>query len=86
VAVGVAAAAKAGDHVNESPLAASTRELITVKDHVLVKGWHDQGGVEAVYGPFSKPHAEWLLAELLENSAYNWTLAKLSTYPPGWQS
>ena len=66
-------------------LVSRTRDVIdslnpSLRDHVLIKGWHDQGGVEAVYGPYTKPQAEWLLTELLENSTYNWTLVKLSAY------
>jgi hypothetical protein len=56
----------------------------TVQDDecwVLVKGWHDQGGVEGVYGPYTEDFADWLLGHLLECSSCNWTKAKLSTGP-----
>ena len=48
---------------------------------VLVKGWHDSGTLEGVFGPYSQDHAEWLLKEMLDNSTNNWTLMQLATGP-----
>lgn len=48
---------------------------------VLVKGWHDSGGVEGVYGPYTEAHADWLLGSLLDGSTHNWTKVKLSSGP-----
>ncbi|MGH3220040.1 MAG: hypothetical protein ACRDPY_15270 [Streptosporangiaceae bacterium] len=50
---------------------------------VLVKGWHDNGGVEAAYGPYTEEHARWLLTGMLEGTYHNWTLAELQAGPPG---
>lgn len=48
---------------------------------MLVKGWHDQGGVEGVYGLYSEEQADWILRELLDCSSCNWTKARLAAGP-----
>lgn len=49
---------------------------------VLVEGYHDSGAINAVYGPYSEAHIDWLLAGLLQyHSGCNWTKHKLSNGP-----
>jgi hypothetical protein len=48
---------------------------------VLVKGWHDQGGIEGVYGLYSEEEADWILSALLDLSSYNWTKARVQAGP-----
>lgn len=50
------------------------------KDHVIIKGWHDSGSIEAVYGPYTQQQATWIHAEFLaDSSGNNWTVMKLAT-------
>lgn len=44
---------------------------------VLIKGYHDTGGVQAAYGPYTEERARWLLDNFAGNSMHNWTLAEL---------
>jgi hypothetical protein len=44
---------------------------------VLVKGHHDSGTIKGVYGPYTEQQADWLLAEILDCSSYNWTKTRL---------
>lgn len=46
------------------------------KDHVLVKHWHDTGGVQEVHGPFTKARAGWLRS-LIGDSTEAWTMVQL---------
>lgn len=48
---------------------------------VLVKGYHDSGTIDGVYGPYTEAYTDWLLAEPLGNSYGNWTKVKLSSGP-----
>jgi hypothetical protein len=48
---------------------------------VLVKGYHDSGTIDGVYGPYAEAYADWLLAGPLEFTADNWTKVKLSSGP-----
>jgi hypothetical protein len=49
---------------------------------VLVKGYHDSGTIDGVFGPYAEAHADWLLGDLLGGSTYgNWTKVKLSSGP-----
>jgi hypothetical protein len=47
---------------------------------VLVKHWHDSGGVQAVYGPYAKEHADWLRG-LIGDSCEAWTVTELLKEP-----
>lgn len=59
----------------------SRSRLLLPRDHVIVKGWHDQGKIEAVYGPYAKERAEWIYGEFLaDGCGNNWTVVKLSDY------
>lgn len=49
-------------------------------DWVLIKGWHDNGQIEAVYGPYTEAQAKWLKDELLTDAMNNWTLAELRDF------
>lgn len=52
-----------------------------VKDHVIIKGYHDQGKVEAVYGPYTQEMAQWYYSEFLaDGSGNNWTVMKLTDF------
>lgn len=48
---------------------------------VLVKGYHDSGTINGVYGPYAEACIDWLLAGLLEYTSDNWTKVKLSNGP-----
>jgi hypothetical protein len=48
---------------------------------VLVKGYHDSGTIDGVYGPYTEAHADWLLSDLLSNAYGNWTKVKLASGP-----
>lgn len=47
----------------------------------LVKGYHDSGTIDGVYGPYTEAYIDWLLSGLLEYSSGNWTKVKLSSGP-----
>lgn len=47
-------------------------------DWVLVKGSHDSGTIDGVFGPYSEARAGWLLANMLDTSYSNWTKIELS--------
>lgn len=53
---------------------------------VLVKGHHDSGTIAAVFGPYTEKWADFLLANMLDCSMYNWTKTRLlkdgSEYEP----
>lgn len=55
--------------------------LIDQREWVLVKGWHDSGTIDGVYGPYTEAHIDWLMQGLLEYSSGNWTKIKLSGGP-----
>lgn len=48
---------------------------------VLVKGYHDGGTIDGVYGPYTEAHADWLLSGPLDGNYSNWTKHKLSSGP-----
>ena len=48
---------------------------------VLVKGYHDSGTIDGVFGPYDEAYIDWLLKGLLEYSSSNWTKVKLSAGP-----
>ena len=48
---------------------------------VLVKGYHDSGTIDGVFGPYTEDYADWLLAEPLSNSYGNWTKVRLQSGP-----
>jgi hypothetical protein len=61
-------------------------EVLAGRTHVLVKGWHESGAVEAVYGPYSEARCEWLRTEFTDGSANHWSTVPLSDFaepPPG---
>jgi hypothetical protein len=47
---------------------------------VLVKGWHDSGAIDGVYGPYSKARAEWIKEHLLDSSMQNWSVHELQDF------
>lgn len=50
-------------------------------DHVLIKGWHDTGTIDAVYGPYTETEARWIYDNFLaDNSMNNWTVTKLDRF------
>lgn len=53
---------------------------LTPLNHILIKYSSDSGTIHAAYGPFSKGRAEWLLTEIADNSAYNWTVIQLRDF------
>jgi hypothetical protein len=46
-----------------------------------VKGYHDSGTINGVYGPYAEAYTDWLLKGPLEYSSSNWTKVKLSSGP-----
>lgn len=48
---------------------------------VLIKGYHDSGTIDGVYGPYTEAYIDWLLAEPLSNGYGNLTKIKLSSGP-----
>lgn len=48
---------------------------------VLVKGYHDSGTIDGVYGPYTEEYADWLLGNVLDGTYSNWTKARLSSGP-----
>lgn len=48
---------------------------------VLVKGYHDSGTIDDVFGPYSEEYANWLLRKMLDCSPNNWTMVRLSSGP-----
>ena len=48
--------------------------------YVLVKGMSGSDTIRAVYGPYTKAHADWLKAELLDGTYENWTVIELASY------
>lgn len=48
---------------------------------VLVKGYHDSGTINGVYGPYAEAYIDWLLGGLLKYTTDNWTKIKLSSGP-----
>jgi hypothetical protein len=46
-------------------------------DYVLVKGWHDSGNIDGVYGPYSWDQANWLLDNIADSSINNWSVIEL---------
>lgn len=50
-------------------------------DWVLVKGYHDSGTIDGVFGPYTEQYADWLLSDALDCSSCNWTKAKLKNGP-----
>jgi hypothetical protein len=59
-----------------SHLAAAAPGLPADRRWVLVKGYHDSGAIDGVYGPFTKAHAEWLRDGPMQYAGA-WTLAEL---------
>lgn len=53
---------------------------IEPRNWVLVKHWHDAGGIQDAYGPYTKERADWLLAELA-GSSDAWTATQLRKEP-----
>lgn len=51
------------------------------RNWVLVKGFHDSGAIDGVFGPYTKEHAEWLLNGMLDRTGFNWTLAEMQAAP-----
>lgn len=51
------------------------------QDWVLIKGFHDSGAINGVFGPYTKEHAEWLLNGMLDCTGFNWTLAEMKAAP-----
>jgi hypothetical protein len=52
------------------------------EEWVLVKGWHDSGTIDGVYGPYTEERARWLMGGMLEYASANWTLAGVQSGPP----
>lgn len=57
------------------------REIADPPNWVLVKGYHDSGTIDGVYGPYTEAYTDWLLTTVLDCSSYNWTKVKLSSGP-----
>jgi hypothetical protein len=52
-----------------------------IADRVIIKGWHDSGTIDGVYGPYSQAEAQWIYEEFLVNGGgNNWTIAKIATF------
>ena len=47
---------------------------------VLVRHWHDSGGIEAVYGPYTRDRADFLRA-MIGDSCNAWTVTELQQEP-----
>ena len=48
---------------------------------VLVKGHHDSGTIDGVFGPYTEKLCDWLLGNVLDCSSYNWTKVRLQDGP-----
>lgn len=53
-------------------------------DYVLVKGMSGTDTISAVYGPYTKAHADWIKTELVSGSYELWTVIELASFaePP----
>lgn len=67
--------------INQVRKEAGLSPLPEEKRWVLVKGWHDSGNVDAVYGPYEEKYVDWLLSNLLDNSTQNWMKVQLESGP-----
>jgi len=47
---------------------------------VLVKGYHDSGTIDGVYGPFTRSQVDFL-AEISDRGVNNYTIMELSQWP-----